>query len=981
MIRRKLSHLWFSCTFAAISAAWCSPAAAHSYTITYGDGCCCEDVVDCTTLLTSNNPVCNVGHKPVEGSLRACGRFEDYLGGGKCEGVGCFGHPNACFADIGPRSILPDPPPIPQEDLHNGLDDDCDRLVDECVPGNIYACTRNVRSCGGLTGTEVCASNARATNECVVPGHDNPDYCPKAACRGGIIDDTDTDGDGLFDCWEDEGIDYNGDGTIDLPLPGANKLHRDVFVEADYFDCAVAGSDCQAGDTHTHEPQAAAIAMVVASYAAAPVANHDGVSGITLHVQIDEAVRHQEVCDIGPCYASVKDAYFGSASDRADPVVRLAKRLAYRYSVWAHDIIANESWSGRAPSPSADLVISLGHWAGKVGTTHDQAVTFMHELGHTFGLQHGGDEENNYKPNYLSVMNYRFDPTGLMPGNLLDYSRAALPTLTETSLSEPAGIGDGTFIAYWFCPGGSLATGIGNGPLNWDCLPPPNMATDLGVSVDLNGDRACIGSGADGILQSAVQADDQVAGGVISAGPNATLQTVLKGDDLFRSTASGLTVVPGFDGMLQSVPGGDDELRGQEIWDGPDRTCQSVLQADDDKRRELLSVEPPLRGFDDWQALRYEFVDLLRGYGISHAGATLPPEMDRKTAELIERQSHVADLAMGQTLTRDSDGRVVIRLDLQNLGPDLAVGPTISAPLPSSLVFKSCSVNAGGRCNLIGGNDLAISFDSFGGGQGGSATIVACTTSGAAIDNPATVTASSTDPRRDNDTALGHLSAPISLPATQLPNGDMRYAVTFASPQAYVEAFVRQNGVQNVAGNIAGSRVANADGTFTYSRVVPAASYRAGDVINVRFYSYRTGQLGVFTPGPVEWVSYPDFIYGTGSTTCSNACRPTFAQLADGSVKITTTFAAPQSNVEAFVRANTRQVAAGSIVQSSVANFDGTFTYTRVVPASAFRAGDRVTYRIYSNVAGQPPAFRPGPTQSAWFDGFTYGRQPMSDCP
>ena len=28
----------------------------------------------------------------------------------------------------------------------------------------------------------------------------------------------------------------------------------------------------------------------------------------------------------------------------------------------------------------------------------------MHELGHSLGLQHGGDEETNKKPNYLSVI-------------------------------------------------------------------------------------------------------------------------------------------------------------------------------------------------------------------------------------------------------------------------------------------------------------------------------------------------------------------------------------------------------------------------------------------------------------------------------------------------------------------------------------------------------------------------------------------------
>jgi hypothetical protein len=102
-------------------------------------------------------------------------------------------------------------------------------------------------------------------------------------------------------------------------------------------------------------------------------------------------------------------------------------------------------------------------------------------------------------------------------------------------------------------------------------------------------------------------------------------------------------------------------------------------------------------------------------------------------------------------------------------------------------------------------------------------------------------------------------------PARRLTNGDMLFQVTFPARQAYVEAFVQQNGVQNVAGNIVGSGVANADGTFTYARVVPASRYRQGDTIRVRFYAYQAGRPGVFTPGPAESVWFADVIYGQGA--------------------------------------------------------------------------------------------------------------------
>ena len=77
----------------------------------------------------------------------------------------------------------------------------------------------------------------------------------------------------------------------------------------------------------------------------------------------------------------------------------------------------------------------------------------MHELGHTLGLQHGGDDSTNNKPNYLSVMNYLFSLDGLMidgHDGYLDYSRfGAVPSLDKTHLSESAGVNGGGPLARY----------------------------------------------------------------------------------------------------------------------------------------------------------------------------------------------------------------------------------------------------------------------------------------------------------------------------------------------------------------------------------------------------------------------------------------------------------------------------------------------------------------------------------------------------
>ena len=65
-------------------------------------------------------------------------------------------------------------------------------------------------------------------------------------------------------------------------------------------------------------------------------------------------------------------------------------------------------------------------------TTRDYliAATFMHELGHTLGLRHGGCDDINNKPNYFSIMNYMF-PIGIpaptaTPPFRVDYSDSAV---------------------------------------------------------------------------------------------------------------------------------------------------------------------------------------------------------------------------------------------------------------------------------------------------------------------------------------------------------------------------------------------------------------------------------------------------------------------------------------------------------------------------------------------------------------------------
>jgi hypothetical protein len=102
----------------------------------------------------------------------------------------------------------------------------------------------------------------------------------------------------------------------------------------------------------------------------------------------------------------------------------------------------------------------------------------------------------------------------------------------------------------------------------------------------------------------------------------------------------------------------------------------------------------------------------------------------------------------------------------------------------------------------------------------------------------------------------------------ELSNGNIRFLVTYPVQKSYVEVFAKKNGQQNIAVNIVGSQVNNADGTFSYSYYVPASTYATGDIILARFYSYSTGGPGIFTPGPSDGVWSSPFIYN--QSTCQS---------------------------------------------------------------------------------------------------------------
>jgi hypothetical protein len=258
----------------------------------------------------------------------------------------------------------------------------------------------------------------------------------------------DSDGDGLSDDWENNGVPYTkSDGTTGrYILPGANSNHKDAYIEIDAMQLQV--------------PLNRAIIDFVDAFQNAPVKNPDCLGGIVLHVDMsDRTVDQKEDTDIPELY-QLKNIWFGDPSERIDinhEGLLAAKDRAYYYVLFAKDQPKNQwdkdgSSSGKADNiPGKSLLVTLGRfgsnglpvWANGIGSVDQEEGTLMHEFGHLLGLKHGGDDHAPaYKPNYPSVMNYMTQFSDPVPFRPLDYSRCSLPTLNEIALNEKAGIGN-----------------------------------------------------------------------------------------------------------------------------------------------------------------------------------------------------------------------------------------------------------------------------------------------------------------------------------------------------------------------------------------------------------------------------------------------------------------------------------------------------------------------------------------------------------
>lgn len=139
---------------------------------------------------------------------------------------------------------------------------------------------------------------------------------------------------------------------------------------------------------------------------------------------------------------------FGSAVDRAAD--NCLERMQARESVSRRFLIASNldgnTRSGVSVGPYSlvNIVSDINNTVSglkraalsSAELTSSDAGTLMHELGHTFGLLHGGNDRVSCKPNYPSVMNYLYQDTFLSGGRSLLYSYGAVGEFDEGNAVE-----------------------------------------------------------------------------------------------------------------------------------------------------------------------------------------------------------------------------------------------------------------------------------------------------------------------------------------------------------------------------------------------------------------------------------------------------------------------------------------------------------------------------------------------------------------
>ncbi len=275
---------------------------------------------------------------------------------------------------------------------------------------------------------------------------------------------------------------------LSLSAPGLAATFR---IELDYM------LDLSPGDIHSHRPDQAELDAVIQMFAC---------HGHTLIIEVSSVLPHYDVLlqDPNPDQTQRLSFFAYAGADNSFGKLKQdwfnhAGQPGWHYCIFAHQYESQpgttSSSSGLGETPGDDFIVTMGSFAGQIGTPFDRASTLAHEFGHNLGLTHcigaGANCDNSANPNWIgqfqlnqaSIMSYFFQLQGVRSNLLcqglipqsasalfkeLDYSNGYMCSLNEASLSET--FGTGMKSVDWNCNGavsGTVAHDLNGNSSGW----------------------------------------------------------------------------------------------------------------------------------------------------------------------------------------------------------------------------------------------------------------------------------------------------------------------------------------------------------------------------------------------------------------------------------------------------------------------------------------------------------------------------------
>jgi len=227
----------------------------------------------------------------------------------------------------------------------------------------------------------------------------------------------DSDGDGLPDIWEEQGV-VLADGT-EIPLPdwGADPNRPDVFLqlnwmasEYDTLGCDTsAARECANANRTSYAPSTQSLGDLVDLFA-----DH----GISLHIDAGEHYTNiPNYSDVhGGETLEYRDSYFDPSKFEAFQLINTINNLGDRANIFRPGVLGDRMRAGSNATGLSLVGDSSFYVANPGGRANDEQVrnTILHEFGHTLGLRHWGAQQyvtdiaegSPMQAGYQSVMNY-----------------------------------------------------------------------------------------------------------------------------------------------------------------------------------------------------------------------------------------------------------------------------------------------------------------------------------------------------------------------------------------------------------------------------------------------------------------------------------------------------------------------------------------------------------------------------------------------